>query len=126
MVEFSEESPVSSGISLIRRVYSSTVHPNARTSGYDRNANLPRIGNRELTPPAIRHPGPGGRARLRGSVAARQAPCVAASGVLAFQTDVTRIITCMFGREGSEQKYRMVGISEGHHELTARDAGQQP
>ena len=38
--------------------------------------------------------------------------------VLAFQTDVTRIITCMFGREGSEQKYRMVGISEGHHELT--------
>ncbi len=38
--------------------------------------------------------------------------------VLALQTDVTRIITCMFGREGSEQKYRMVGISEGHHELT--------
>ena len=38
--------------------------------------------------------------------------------VLAFQTDVTRVITCMFGREGSEQKYRMVGISEGHHELT--------
>ncbi len=38
--------------------------------------------------------------------------------VLAFQTDVTRIITCMFGREGSEQKYRMVGISEGHHELS--------
>ncbi len=38
--------------------------------------------------------------------------------VLAFQTDVTRIITCMFGREGSEQKYWMVGISEGHHELT--------
>ena len=38
--------------------------------------------------------------------------------VLAFQADVTRIITCMFGREGSEQKYRMVGISEGHHELT--------
>jgi hypothetical protein len=38
--------------------------------------------------------------------------------VLAFQTDVTRVATCMFGREGSEQKYRMVGISEGHHELT--------
>lgn len=38
--------------------------------------------------------------------------------VLAFQADVTRVITCMFGREGSEQKYRMVGISEGHHELS--------
>ena len=38
--------------------------------------------------------------------------------VLAFQADVTRVATCMFGREGSEQKYRMVGISEGHHELT--------
>lgn len=38
--------------------------------------------------------------------------------VLAFQTDVTRVATCMFGREGSEQRYNMIGISEGHHELT--------
>ncbi|SIN98898.1 Protein of unknown function [Singulisphaera sp. GP187] len=38
--------------------------------------------------------------------------------VLAFQTDVTRVATCMFGREGSELKYKMVGVSEGHHELT--------
>ena len=38
--------------------------------------------------------------------------------VLAFQTDVTRVVTCMFGREGSEQKYRMIGVNEGHHELT--------
>jgi hypothetical protein len=38
--------------------------------------------------------------------------------VLAFQTDVTRVMTCMFAREGSEQKYRMIGVSEGHHELT--------
>ncbi len=38
--------------------------------------------------------------------------------VMAFQTDVTRVITCMFAREGSEQKYRMVGVNEGHHELT--------
>jgi Protein of unknown function (DUF1552) len=38
--------------------------------------------------------------------------------VLAFQTDVTRVITCMFAREGSEQKYRMIGVNEGHHELT--------
>jgi len=38
--------------------------------------------------------------------------------VLGFQADVTRVATCMFGREGSEQRYTMVGISEGHHELT--------
>jgi hypothetical protein len=38
--------------------------------------------------------------------------------VLAFQADVTRVATCMFGREGSEQRYTMAGISEGHHELT--------
>jgi hypothetical protein len=38
--------------------------------------------------------------------------------VLAFQTDVTRVATCMFAREGSELKYKMIGISEGHHELT--------
>ena len=38
--------------------------------------------------------------------------------VMAFQADVTRVLSCMFAREGSEQKYRMVGISEGHHELT--------
>ena len=31
--------------------------------------------------------------------------------VLAFQTDVTRVITCMFAREGSEQKYRMIGVN---------------
>ena len=35
--------------------------------------------------------------------------------VLAFQTDVTRIATFMIAREGSEQKYRMVGVNEGHH-----------
>lgn len=38
--------------------------------------------------------------------------------VLAFQTDVTRIVTFMFGREGSEQKYPMVGVHEGHHSIT--------
>jgi hypothetical protein len=38
--------------------------------------------------------------------------------VLAFQTDVTRIASFMFGREGSEQRYTMVGVNEGHHELT--------
>ena len=38
--------------------------------------------------------------------------------VLSFQADVTRVATCMFAREGSEQKYNMIGVSEGHHELT--------
>jgi len=38
--------------------------------------------------------------------------------VLAFQTDVTRIVTYMFGREGSDQKYTMVGVKEGHHSIT--------
>jgi Protein of unknown function (DUF1552) len=37
---------------------------------------------------------------------------------LAFQTDVTRIATFMFGREGSDQKYTMVGVNEGHHSIT--------
>jgi hypothetical protein len=38
--------------------------------------------------------------------------------VLAFQTDTTRISTFMLGREGSEQKYRMVGVNEGHHTIS--------
>jgi hypothetical protein len=38
--------------------------------------------------------------------------------VLAFQTDVTRISTLMLGREGSEQKYRMIGVNEGHHTIS--------
>lgn len=38
--------------------------------------------------------------------------------VLALQTDVTRIATFMLGREGSEQKYRMVGVNEGHHTIS--------
>lgn len=37
---------------------------------------------------------------------------------LAFQTDVTRIVTCMFAREGSNLQYRMAGVSGAHHELT--------
>ncbi len=37
---------------------------------------------------------------------------------LALQTDVTRIGTFMFGSEGSNQRYKMIDISEGHHELS--------
>ncbi len=37
---------------------------------------------------------------------------------LSFQTDVTRIATFMVAREGSDQKYRMVGVNEGHHTIS--------
>jgi hypothetical protein len=38
--------------------------------------------------------------------------------ILAFQTDTTRIITYMVGNEGSNRSYKMVGVNEGHHELS--------
>ncbi len=38
--------------------------------------------------------------------------------VLAFQTDVTRVCTFMFGMAASEQRYPALGIREGHHELS--------
>jgi hypothetical protein len=44
--------------------------------------------------------------------------------VLAFQTDSTRISAFMLGREGSEQKYRMVGVNEGHHTISHHQNNQ--
>ena len=38
--------------------------------------------------------------------------------VLAFQTDLTRVITLMMGREQSDRSFREIGISEGHHVLS--------
>jgi len=38
--------------------------------------------------------------------------------VLAFQTDVTRIGTFMFGNEGSDRKYSVIGVNEGHHTIS--------
>ena len=38
--------------------------------------------------------------------------------VLAFQTDQTRIATCMFGRAGSNRSYRMINVPDGHHDLS--------
>lgn len=38
--------------------------------------------------------------------------------VLAFQTDVTRIATFMLAREGSDLKYPMIGVNDGHHTIT--------
>jgi hypothetical protein len=37
---------------------------------------------------------------------------------LAFQTDTTRVITFMLGNEGSNRTYPMVGVNDGHHELS--------
>jgi hypothetical protein len=38
--------------------------------------------------------------------------------VLAYQSDLTRVITLMMAREGSNRPYRNIGISDGHHNLT--------
>ncbi len=37
---------------------------------------------------------------------------------LAFQTDSTRVATCMLANEGSGRAYRNLGITRGHHELS--------
>lgn len=46
---------------------------------------------------------------------------------LAFATDTTRIATFMLANEGSNRSYPMLGIPEGHHELSHHggDAGKQ-
>src|SRR5262245_5085385 len=38
--------------------------------------------------------------------------------VIALQTDMTRLITFMLGRAGSNRSYRAIGISDGHHSIT--------
>ncbi|HLK48128.1 MAG TPA: DUF1552 domain-containing protein [Bryobacteraceae bacterium] len=38
--------------------------------------------------------------------------------ILAYQADLTRVVTFMIGREGSERVYDSIGLSEGHHTLT--------
>jgi len=38
--------------------------------------------------------------------------------VIAFQTDMTRVITYMMAREGSNRSYREIGIPDGHHSLS--------
>jgi hypothetical protein len=38
--------------------------------------------------------------------------------VLAYQTDLTRVITFLFAREGSNRAYRSIGIADGHHNMT--------
>lgn len=38
--------------------------------------------------------------------------------VMAFQTDMTRVVTLMLGKAGSNRPYRSINISDGHHSLT--------
>jgi hypothetical protein len=38
--------------------------------------------------------------------------------VLAFQTDSTRVATFMLANEGSNRSYKMVGVNDGHHEMS--------
>ncbi|HEX4148727.1 MAG TPA: DUF1552 domain-containing protein, partial [Pirellulales bacterium] len=38
--------------------------------------------------------------------------------VLAFQSDLTRVCTFMLANEGSNRSYPLIGISDGHHELS--------
>jgi hypothetical protein len=38
--------------------------------------------------------------------------------VLAFQADLTRICTFMLANEGSNRSYRLIGVPEGHHDMS--------
>ena len=38
--------------------------------------------------------------------------------VIAYQTDMTRVITFMLGRAGSNRPYRSIGVTDGHHSIT--------
>jgi hypothetical protein len=44
--------------------------------------------------------------------------------VLAFQGDVTRITTFMFGLAGDNRGYRAIGVPEGHHDLSHHSGDQ--
>jgi hypothetical protein len=41
--------------------------------------------------------------------------------VIAYQTDMTRIVSCMIAHEGSNRSYPSVGVSDGHHSMTHHD-----
>jgi len=44
--------------------------------------------------------------------------------VLAFQTDLTRVITLPFANDGSNRPYKTIGVPDGHHDLSHH--GSQP
>ncbi len=41
--------------------------------------------------------------------------------VIAYQTDMTRVVSCMFAREASNRSYRSIGVPDGHHSVTHHD-----
>jgi hypothetical protein len=47
--------------------------------------------------------------------------------VLAFQADITRVSTFVFANEGSNKPYTLIGVREGHHDLShhSNDATKQ-
>lgn len=45
--------------------------------------------------------------------------------ILAFQTDTTRVCTFMFANEGSNRSYKMIGVNDGHHELSHHQKNQE-
>ena len=45
--------------------------------------------------------------------------------LLAYQTDMTRMITFMFGHEGSDRNYLELGAKDGHHSLTHHKGRQE-
>jgi hypothetical protein len=45
--------------------------------------------------------------------------------ILALQGDLTRVITMMYGREGSQRTYGEIGIPEPHHPLTHHRGNQE-
>jgi hypothetical protein len=38
--------------------------------------------------------------------------------VLAFQSDLTRVVTFVFANDGSNRSYRSIGVPDGHHDLS--------
>ena len=45
--------------------------------------------------------------------------------VIAFQTDMTRVVSFMMAREGSNRSYRSIGVSDGHHSVTHHQNEQE-
>ncbi|MFO0852211.1 MAG: DUF1552 domain-containing protein [Gemmataceae bacterium] len=44
--------------------------------------------------------------------------------VLAFQTDLTRVVTLPFANDGSNRPYPFIGVPEGHHDLSHHQRNQ--
>src|SRR5262249_34775038 len=49
---------------------------------------------------------------------ARHARLLADLVTLAFQADLTRVVTFVLGNDGSNRSYREVGVAEGHHDVS--------